>query len=203
MATREDAGLLVRFFINREKNEAQSTITGREVLDEVECISIRVPGSRDELVTMVTDEHRTRFKDEYRAFKRDQDAPISGTPLDQWPAASTDFINEMRVYGIRTVEQLAGLSDGVAMINPGWTTMRSKAQVFLETAAESGKAAAVVAENETLKAELDEMKATIARLAANQSAPMAPDAPEPDLTEEELEALTAPAPSPAPRRASK
>lgn len=166
---KDDAKLLVRFFTDRQKNEFKSAEEGRDIFDEVECISIRVPGSRDEVVHLVSDEHRMRFAPIYKQWKSDAAAPISGTPLDQWPAASTNFIDEMRMYGVRTVEQLADLSDGVAMNNVGWVTMRTKAAAWLEQAKDDGVTQRLAVENETLKKRLDEMQEQMAQILSAQS----------------------------------
>lgn len=192
MARKEDQGLLVRFFVSRDKNEARSSIEGRDIFDEIECVSIRVLGSRDELVTQVNDEYRQRFPDEYRAFKRDQAAPMTGTPLEEWPAASSSFIDEMRMYGIRSVEQLAQLSDGIAIINPGWITMRSRAQAFIDSAKDNAKGESLAVENETLKQQMAAMQAQMQRLMLMVPAPVqtaetppaaAGDAPQPELVD--------------------
>jgi hypothetical protein len=177
MANSDDKGLMVRFFTHRAPNEAKSLIEGRDIWDEVECISIRVPGSRDHLVNAVNDEYRVRFADEYRAYKRDQVAPLTGTPLEEWPAASTSFVDEMRLYGIRSVEQLAGLSDGAAMVNPGWMTMRTRAQAFLDSAKDNAKTESLAVENETLKQQMAAMQAQMQRLMQMIPAPAeTPDA---------------------------
>jgi len=172
MASKDDASLLIRFFTLREKNEARSTTEGRDIFDEIECISIRVLGSRDELVTAVTDDYRLRFPDEYKAFKRDQAAPLTGTPLEEWPAAASSFIDEMRVYGIRTVDQLAALSDGIAMINPGWMTMRTRAQAFLDNAKHNAMSESLAVENATLKQQMAAMQAQMQQLMAMVPTPV-------------------------------
>jgi hypothetical protein len=162
---KEDTRLLVRFFMAREKNEHRSLEEGRDVFEEVENVAIRVPGSRDEVVHIVTDDHRTRFKALYKTWKQDQTAPLVGTPLDQWTQASASFVDEMRLYGVRTVEQLADLTDGVAMTNPGWVTMRTRAQAWLAEAKAEGTVSKYAVENEQLRNELADTKHQMANLA--------------------------------------
>lgn len=169
MASNEDESLLVRFFVQREKNEALSLKEGRDVYEEVENVSIRVPGSRDEVVNLVTDEHRERFKAIYKSWKADEADPVTGTPLSEWPAATASFIEEMRFYGVRTVEELAKLSDGHMTGHPGWMTMRTRAQAWLETTKSDAAAQRFAVENEALKAQMAAMQAQIERLAAQQA----------------------------------
>lgn len=175
-----DDRLLVRFFMGREKNEVRSLEEGRDVFEEVENVSIRVPGSRDEIVHLVTDEHRRRFKDLYKSWKSDQAAPLVGTPLDEWPQASSSFVDEMRLYGVRTVEQLADLSDGVAMSNPGWVTMRTRAVAWLAEAKATGTSSRYAVENEQLRNELNDTKTqmeNLAQLVASLQAQLTSEAP--------------------------
>lgn len=159
-------GLLVRFAMQREKNEHKSLIEGRDIFDEVEVVYIRVPGSKDEITNLVTDDHKKRFSELYRKWRANEAAPITGTPLTEWPAASTSFIDEMRSYGIRTIEQLAELSDGIAMSNPGWLTMRTRAQGFLQAAKDNAAAESLAVQNRQLQEQLAAMQAQIDALTA-------------------------------------
>lgn len=175
-----DDRLLVRFFMGREKNEVRSLEEGRDVFEEVENVSIRVPGSRDEIVHLVTDEHRRRFKDLYKSWKSDQAAPLVGTPLDEWPQASSSFVDEMRLYGVRTVEQLADLSDGVAMSNPGWVTMRTRAVAWLAEAKATGASSRYAVENEQLKRDNEQLQHqmnNLEQIVMNLQARLTPEAP--------------------------
>lgn len=194
MATNDDSGLLVRFFKTMERNDIRSEKTEKPEFDEVELISIRVPGSRDEHVALVNDEYRERFKEQYRAWKANEGAPITGTPLSEWPAATSSFIDEMKLIGIRTVEELSNISDGHAMAHTGLMTMKARAQSWLS---EQDSASALSKAN----SELEELRARLAALEAG-NAPAKPkrgaakEQPITDptqLTDEELEAMTAPA----------
>lgn len=162
-------GILVRFAIQREKNEFRSEMEGRDIFEEVEVVFIRALGSKDEVSNIVTDEHRREYADQYKAWKAGQSAPLTGTPLDEWPGVSQSFIDEMRGYGVRSVEQLAALSDGIASQKPGWLTWRSKAQGWLDASSKQADIAAVAqakAENDELKAQLAELQKMVDALTA-------------------------------------
>lgn len=162
----DTSGLLIRFATLREKNEAKSLDAGHDVFDDVEVIFIRILGSKDEVVNLVTDEHRQAYADQYRAWKAGQAAPVSGMPLEEWTAASQSFVDDMRAYGVRTVEQLATLSDGIVGSRPGWMTMRSKAAAYLEQAQADGALAAEKARTKALEDQLAAMQAQIDTLTA-------------------------------------
>jgi hypothetical protein len=159
MSSPAHAGLIVRFYIENQENPIRSQAEGRPIFDEVECVSIRVIGSRDEVVHLVTDELRERFRDIYQTFKYDQSRPITGTPLEEWPPASKSFIEEVRAFGIRSVEHLAQVDDGFAMSRLGMLTMREKARAFIENAKSNAVPAALAAENEALKRQMAELTA--------------------------------------------
>lgn len=162
----DTSGLMVRFAMNREKNEPKSLVSGHDVFEEVEVVFIRILGSKDEVVNIVTDDHRQTYADQYRAWKAGQSAPVSGMPLEEWTAASQSFVDDMRGYGVRTVEQLAALSDGIVGAKPGWLTMRSKAAAYLEQAQADGALAAERARTKALEDQLAAMQAQIDALTA-------------------------------------
>lgn len=131
------AGLLIGFSILRERDAFRSDAEGREIINEVEIISIRMRGSMDEIVRLVTDEDRNRFLPIYRAWKERQAAPISGTPLDDWPGITRSLCEELAGKGFRSVEQLAEMPDEIAGLNPQWASQKARAQGWIAASAGS------------------------------------------------------------------
>ncbi len=190
---REDEGLLVRFFRQRELNAVRSELTGKPEFDESECISINVPGSRDNHVALITDEYRERFKDEYREWKANEGRPITGMPLEEWPLATTSFVEEMKMIGVRTVEELAGLSDPVVASSNVLVTMRARAQGMLDGASSAEAAQVMIDENQAMKARIAELEAQLAAKPAKGKATADPVIKDPaSMSDEELEAATKP-----------
>lgn len=191
MANKEDAGLLVRFFKTMERISFRSATTGKPEFDEVELISIRVPGSRDEHISLVTTEYRDRFKDEYSAWKANEGAPITGTPLAEWPAATTSFVDEMKLIGIRTVEDLVNMSDGHAMAHTGLMTMKARAAGWLQEQNTSSALQKAEDERNALLERISQLEAMVGGAKPRRAAKAALNPAE--LSDEELEAMTAPA----------
>ncbi|MEF8758316.1 MAG: hypothetical protein V5B36_00890 [Candidatus Accumulibacter sp. UW25] len=81
----------------------------------------------------VTDYDQWRFPVEYKAWKDGQGAILVGTPLAIWPIMTPSQIKELEVVGIRTVEQVAQLSDSVQGIRSA-AKLRQAAKDFLEQA---------------------------------------------------------------------
>jgi hypothetical protein len=97
----------------------------------------------------VTDHDIFRFGKEYAAFKKGQGELISGTPLALWPVMTPSHIKELEYNGVRTVEQLAGLSDSVTGI-AGIQKLKQQAAEFLKLAKE-------IADQGQLQAQMNEL----------------------------------------------
>jgi hypothetical protein len=147
--------------MQRELNVAKTAAEGREIIEDVEVIYIRTPGSRDEITNLVSDDHRARFRTLYDAWKTRREAPVTGTPLEQWPRATTSMIDDMRTFGIRTVEELANISDAAVMANMGWRDLRTQAQAWLASAKDSAEAARLAMANQHLQDQISAMQAQI------------------------------------------
>lgn len=113
------------------------------------------------------------IKARYEAWKEGQAEPVDGTPLDVWPAVHKGQVDQLRLIHIRTVEDVAGLTDGdLERVGMGARALRDKARDFIE--AKKGSAAIIEAknqlegENAQLRAELDELREMVNELSANQ-----------------------------------
>lgn len=149
-----------RFFMEAVQNKAKSAAEGRAVFDEREMVEVIIPGDRKTVsVRYVSDEHRNRWPRQYQAFKAGQEAPVSGTPIREWPFINRAQAEELAYAHVLTVEQLAGLTDDLLLkaVPRGGYELRSAAQRFLD-------AAKSAAPSEQLAAELAERDATIAAM---------------------------------------
>jgi hypothetical protein len=130
---------------------------------DMDFITIIPPGQAHSNVVHrpVTDFDMWRFGVEFDAFKKGKSEALIGTPLSLWGYLSPSQIKELETRGIRTIEQVAALSDGTQGIQ-SLQTLKVKAQQYLETAKDSTAAGA-------LQAQLDERDASHkAELAAMQ-----------------------------------
>lgn len=126
-----------RFFIKAVLNEFRSTAEARRVFEDKEYVEIIVPGERGTIVEeRVKDTHRERWPRAYEAFKGGQELVLEGTPIDEWPAVGPSQALEMKLSNVKTVEQLAGLSDALLskVVPMGGHALRDKAKRFLEVA---------------------------------------------------------------------
>jgi hypothetical protein len=108
----------------------------------------------------------------YAAWKRGQDAPVDGIPLDAAPFATRDLVKVLASVHIRSVEDLANAEDAaLSKLNiPGIRGTREKARAFLDAQANvAGVASELAALREMvarLQSERDEAMQTSDAMAA-------------------------------------
>lgn len=158
-----DARTLVRFFVEPQENAAKSATEGRPIFDDVEMVSITMAADkRTEVIERVKDQHRQRWPELYRAFKEGREQDASGTPLEQWPPMTPARVAELKAVNIRTVEQLAAVSDaGLQQMGLGARQLRDQALAFLQQAKDGSAITALQQKNETLEGQIAVMRKTI------------------------------------------
>nr|DAO70305.1 MAG TPA: protein of unknown function (DUF4332) [Caudoviricetes sp.] len=72
----------------------------------------------------------------YDAWKKGQELPLSGTPLSTWAGVTAEQAQALNRVGIRTVEEIAGLTDShIGKVPlPNVRDLIAQAKAFLETA---------------------------------------------------------------------
>ena len=153
----------------------------------------RKPGNKDSIVIRpATSMDKQRFAEHYRKFeaREDQEA-LEGTLLDEWPGISRSQCEELKYLNIRTVEQLAAVSDSNAQGVMGISFLKQKAEKYLEES-KSGANEAKIAELEAKIRELSE-KMSEPKMSATDAVeePEAEKAPRKRRTKAEMEAAKA------------
>ena len=78
-------------------------------------VEITIVGDPNSVIRKVTPEDSHRFPREWAAFEQGNDElPINGTPLSEVPGVDRDASLNLRLKGVRTAEELAGLDEGAA-----------------------------------------------------------------------------------------
>lgn len=132
-----DANLLVKFFMKTKENGYDKD--GVPQFREVEYVDIRVPGKQDPVVKPVDFRIKQRFPQHYAAFKNRTAAPSQGFPLKEWAVIPRTLVEQMAFFNVKTVEQLASISDVNAAKIRGATKYKLAAQQFLESNKENGQ----------------------------------------------------------------
>jgi hypothetical protein len=132
-----DAALGVRFDRRPMQDMEETAKQGRPIFQELDFIHIWTPGDKTtEIDTLVNDHYRERFAAKYAAYLAgmDQDA-LDGTPLGQWTGLTAAQVMELSFFKVKTVEQLAGMSDdNLSKLGPGYMARRKAAITYLEQA---------------------------------------------------------------------
>jgi hypothetical protein len=102
----------------------------------------------------------------YEAWKKGQDMPETGHPLTAWAGVSAEQVKVLQVNDVKTVEDLAGLTDKhmTRIPLPGLRSLVENAKRFLtslDASAASAHMKRVEEENAVLKAEMAEIKAML------------------------------------------
>lgn len=131
-----DDSLMVKFDIRPVMDHEASEAEQRPVFRDTEYISIRAPGSPDEVVRPATPADKERFPRHYAAFKQrtTDEEYIEGTLLAEWPLVNRSQCEELQFFGIRTVEQLASVSDANIQALRGVNSLKQKARDWLQKA---------------------------------------------------------------------
>lgn len=154
-----DEALLVKFEIRPLLDKGATEEQGRPIYRDREYISIRAPGSPDEVCRPATRRDIDRFPRHYQAFKNrvGNEEHHEGTLLAEWPVVNRSQVEELAFFGVKTVEQLAAMSDANGQQLMGFNGLKRKANEWLETAAKGINAA-------QLKEELEKRDKLIAML---------------------------------------
>ena len=182
-ASKMDDDLMVRFFYKEREDKEKTLAEGRPCFKELEYVEIRVPGNRDaQACRPATHRDKQRFSRHYEAFQKRVEMPEEGTLLKEWPQVSRSQVEELSFINVKTVEQLATMSDTHANKFHGGISLKDRAAQWLESAGESK----LIAEKEALQARLNDMEAQMANMqehlarqnTATVAAPVAEDKPD-------------------------
>lgn len=140
------------FFMDTVKDEYASQQAGRDIFKEVERVRVIIPGAVATInVKNVDDQVRQRWRETYMAWKNGQAAPVAGLVLEEWPVLNRAQCAELRHREIRTVEELARLSDvHVQGLGMGGMALRERARAYLDDAAHEAMLTKVTKENDVL-----------------------------------------------------
>ena len=106
-----DRVLLVKFFFKPMIDKEKSAKEQRAVYKDRLYISITIPGSREATVRVAHAGDLDRFPEHYARFKNRVEEPQEGTPLKEWPMITRSMAEELSFLNVKTVEQLAGMTD--------------------------------------------------------------------------------------------
>ena len=154
MGPGHDDTLLVRFFMRPRIDVEASTKENRPIFRDVPHVEIAIPGDKNNIVTAeVWEQHIRRFPQYWAQFQAGIKDQVVGTPLKVAPFLTEAHVEELAYFKIRTIEQLANLSDA-NMTWQGAREMQQAARKYLDK----------VSGNEALMARMHAMEAEMQAL---------------------------------------
>ena len=160
-----DKSLLVKFFYKPRQDVVESEKEGRPVFKEVLYVSIDAAGNRlGGVCRPASQQDINRFPLHYQAFmNRTSTDGVIGTLLSEWPKITRSQAEELAFLKIKTVEQLAEVSDGNGSQIMNFHALKTAAKNWLVTAKDQNASA-------KLKEELDQIRSVNAALVARLEA---------------------------------
>lgn len=153
------------FYMDTVKDELASHAAGRDIHREVERVRIIIPGAvASILVKNVDDSHRQQYPEQYAAFKAGREQPLSGTALSQWPVLNRAMVEELHYLKLRTVEEIANLSDVQLQGLMGGQNLRALARAYLDDAEAQALTTKLTAENDVLRSRVGVLEAQVGEL---------------------------------------
>jgi hypothetical protein len=160
-----DENLYVRFFMQPMQDKAKTLEEGRPIFVDTEYVQIMVPGDKGNVVMRsVRDEDRHRFPKQYQAFKNNEEEIVEGTPLEKWNFISAAQVEELKYFGIRTVESLATIADTHAQKFMGIQLLKQRAAEYMDATAADAPIAQLQDELATRDSKISEQDQVIADL---------------------------------------
>lgn len=157
----------VRFFFDVQEDEQASKKAGRKIFKDVERVEIRTPGDRDFICEDVNDGHRQMFAAQYEAFrKKESQEAVSGYALSQWAQMRRAQVEEARMLGVHTVEQLAAVPDALLQrFGVGWIELRQFARDWVARAKDGAETVRLRSEVEDLRTKVKTLESMLTRQA--------------------------------------
>jgi len=133
-----DEKLFVVFFNHPRKDEEKTLAEGRPQFKDEAYVRIMVPGDKDSVVIRpARDMDKQRFHKQWASFERGEGEIHEGTPLKAWPMVTRSQVEELKFFGIYTVEQLADLADVHVQKFMGVGVLKQQAQAFIQASREA------------------------------------------------------------------
>jgi len=162
MSNTANHSVFPRFFLKPKQHKHLSKVEGRPIFEDVEYVEVRIAGDNKNIpIFKVTDEHRARWSEHYRAFKEGLEYKGTGTPVKEWVALPASKAAELTAMGFHTVEAVAECKDAVIhRLGMGGRKLVTDAKEYIEGVdAKDKEIKRLLSVNKKLRAQVKELKA--------------------------------------------
>lgn len=161
-------GSQIRFWKDAYKNVAKSAEAGIPIFDTVPFYEVRVLGERDNVKGpwhKAPDAMREEWAAAFKQWEADNSSEgVIGTPLAMVPWLETGDVETLKYAGIKTLENLAAVTDGAIGNIPGGLALRQKAKDALRAAKEAAPIQRMSEELAKRDEEIASLKAQMAEI---------------------------------------
>ena len=167
-----EQSMVVPFFKSvAVESPAASRAEGRPIFKDVEMVELRIAGNRNYAPTFPAHEvwkhingepvtYADRFHKEYALFAAGKEQVADGTPLSELPFLTEGERATLRRLKVYTAEALASLEgSNLKNLGPKAREFKSQAEAYLNRASGASQSVALAAQVEELKAQLAELAA--------------------------------------------
>lgn len=133
-AGHDGEGCLACFYTRAVPDTKETEIQGRPIFNSVPFVEIRLPGDKNAVVNeRVNEEHKRRWPAAWAAYEEKRTGLVDGTPIEEFPLLDVTQVATLRHCGIRSIEQLAAVSDGnLPQLGPDGRKLRERAKQHLQ-----------------------------------------------------------------------
>lgn len=123
----------VRFQRKAVPNPSKSEREGRTVYEDKDFCVVQFAGRAEEWVE-VTEKHKQEYSEQWNAFQKGLEPPVEGFPLEQWAMMDRDTVEQFRVHGFKTIENIANCTDDIKRKIGPLSQWCKKAKKFMDAA---------------------------------------------------------------------
>jgi len=172
-------GCRPEFYFRSVHFDGLDAAAGKPVFKDVEYVRIVVPGDKTSQVDRkVRPEDLQRWPQQYAAWKANNELPMEGMPLEKWTLISPAEVDTFKYFKVRTVEDLAKLTDTqIQNLGTGAMRLRKEAIAWVQQAEGNAGISKVAVENERLNIELAGVKRQLQELLDREGGGAEPEPP--------------------------
>lgn len=165
--------LYVRFYQDKFLMGYLSEQAGHPVYQDMDFVEIMTPGDMNNIIQRpVTDKDIKQFSALYKSYKEGLEAPVDGIPLEAWPRLTSASVANYKAMGVKTVENVANMSDQVCnKVSMGAMADRTAAKAYIALAKDTALVQKQALELERRDAKIEELERQIKDLAAQMEKP--------------------------------
>jgi hypothetical protein len=160
-----DDRLMIKFELFPHPNQSKSLEAGHPVYDDKEYITVIVPGDKTSVIHRpVWAQDKERFSRQYAQFQQGQEQTVVGLPLKLWGGMTLGQAKEFEYFNVKTVEQLAEMSDGNGISIQGFNGLKQRAKDYIASTKDQQPMMEMRAELEKKDAEISVLSSNFAEL---------------------------------------